>query len=93
MRAQRRCETQIWACWADSASPTLFLDGAEPHWAPLWKHVQAPALVPDRLVEQLRDYGPPGKSIEISIRAVPWAQRTPWQQFRVAFFASLRPRS
>ena len=51
---------------------------------------EMPALVPDGLVEQLWDYGPPGKSIEISIRAVPWAQRTPWQQFWVAFFASLR---
>ena len=51
---------------------------------------EMPALVPDDLVEQLWDYGPPGKSIEISVRAVPLAQRTRWQQFWVAFFASLR---
>jgi len=53
---------------------------------------EMPALVPDGLVEQLWDYGPPGKSIEISVRAVPRAQRTPWQQFWVAFFAALRAR-
>ncbi|MET4390477.1 hypothetical protein ABIB73_006259 [Bradyrhizobium sp. F1.4.3] len=51
---------------------------------------EMPALVPDGLVEQLWDYGPPGKSIEISVRAVPRAQRTQRQQFWVAFFASLR---
>jgi hypothetical protein len=53
---------------------------------------EMPALVPDGLVEQLWDYGPPGKSIEISIRAVPRAQRTQWQQFCVAFFTALRAR-
>jgi hypothetical protein len=51
-----------------------------------------PALIPDGLVEQLWDYGPPGKSVEISIRALPRAQRTQWQQFGVAFFAALRSR-
>ncbi|RXT46590.1 nucleotidyltransferase family protein [Bradyrhizobium betae] len=51
---------------------------------------EMPALMPDGLVEQLWRYGPPGKSVEMRLRAVPWAQRTPWQQFRVAFFASLR---
>ena len=53
---------------------------------------EMPALVPDGLVDQLWDYGPPGKSIEISIRAVPRAQRTQWQHFGVAFFAALRAR-
>jgi hypothetical protein len=53
---------------------------------------EMPVLVPDGLVEQLWDYGPPGKSTEISIRAVPWARRTPWQHFGVAFFAALRAR-
>ncbi|MGW1421300.1 nucleotidyltransferase family protein [Bradyrhizobium manausense] len=53
---------------------------------------EMPALVPVGLVEQLLDYGPPGKSIEISIRAVPRAQRTQWQQFGAAFFAALRGR-
>lgn len=51
---------------------------------------EMPELVPDGLVEQLWRYTPPGKSIEIAVRAVPRAQRTPWQQFRVAFFTSLR---
>jgi hypothetical protein len=51
---------------------------------------EMPALVPEGLVEQLWDYGPPGKSVEIAVRAVPRAQRTQWQQFRVAFFTSLR---
>lgn len=53
---------------------------------------EMPALVPDGLVDQLWDYGPPGKSSEISIRVVPGAQRTQWQQFGVAFFAALRVR-
>jgi hypothetical protein len=53
---------------------------------------EMPALIPDGLVEQLWDYGPPGKSVEISIRALPRAQRTQWQQFGVAFFAALRSR-
>ncbi|MDH2398848.1 nucleotidyltransferase family protein [Bradyrhizobium sp. SSUT18] len=51
---------------------------------------EMPALVPDGLVEGLWRYGPPGKSVEIAVRAVPWAQRTQWQQFGVAFFTSLR---
>lgn len=53
---------------------------------------EMPALVPDDLVDQLWDYGPPGKSIEIAIRAVPRAERTQWQHFAVAFFAALRAR-
>lgn len=53
---------------------------------------EMPALVPDGLVDQLWDYCPPGKSIEIAIRAVPRAQRTQWQQFGVAFLAALRAR-
>jgi hypothetical protein len=51
---------------------------------------EMPALVPDGLVERLWYYGPPGKSVEIALRAVPPALRTPWQEFWVAFFASLR---
>ena len=51
---------------------------------------EMPALVPDGLVSQLWHYGPPGKSVEIGLRAVPRAQRTQWQQFWVAFFAALR---
>lgn len=51
---------------------------------------EMPALVPDGLVELLWRHNPPGKSIEISVRAVPQAQRTQWQHFKVAFFAALR---
>lgn len=51
---------------------------------------EMPALVPDGLVEQLWNYGPPGKSIELAVRSIPGAQRTAWQQFWAAFFASLR---
>ncbi|MBW7974271.1 nucleotidyltransferase family protein [Bradyrhizobium sp. BR 10289] len=51
---------------------------------------EMPALVPDGLVEQLWRYGPPGKSVEIGLRAVPPAHRSQWQHFAVAFFASLR---
>lgn len=51
---------------------------------------EMPELVPDGLVERLWRYGPPGRSIEIGLRAVPRAQRTPWQQFGVAFFTALR---
>ncbi|WP_240535313.1 nucleotidyltransferase family protein [Bradyrhizobium sp. YR681] len=51
---------------------------------------EMPALVPDGLVEQLLRDGPPGTSIELAMRAVPCAQRTPWQHFWVAFFGSLR---
>ncbi|MFT4116965.1 nucleotidyltransferase family protein [Bradyrhizobium sp.] len=51
---------------------------------------EMPALVPDGLVEQLWNYGPPGKFVEIAVRAVPRAQRTQWQQFVAAFLSSLR---
>ena len=51
---------------------------------------EMPALVPDGLVEHLWRHNPPGKSIEIAVRAVPQAQRTQWQQFKVAFLAVLR---
>lgn len=51
---------------------------------------EMPALVPDGLIGQLWSYSPPGKSIELAARAVPWPQRTPWQHFGVAFFTSLR---
>jgi hypothetical protein len=51
---------------------------------------EMPALVPDGLVSQLWRYSPPGKSAEMRLRAVPRAQRTQWQQFWGAFFASLR---
>ena len=51
---------------------------------------EMPALVPDGLVARLWRAGPPGKSVEIALRAVPPAQRTEWQQFGVAFFTSLR---
>jgi hypothetical protein len=51
---------------------------------------EMPELVPEGLVAQLWSYGPPGQSVEIAVRAVPWAQRTPWQHFGVAFFTSLR---
>lgn len=53
---------------------------------------EMPALVPEGLVGQLWGDGPPGQSIEIALRTVPQAQRTPWQQFGVAFFAALRAR-
>lgn len=51
---------------------------------------EMPQLVPDGLIGQLWSHSPPGKSIEIAARSVPWAQRTPWQHFGVAFFTSLR---
>ncbi|MCK1359096.1 nucleotidyltransferase family protein [Bradyrhizobium sp. 199] len=51
---------------------------------------EMPKLVPEGLVEQLWRYAPPGKSAEIAVRAVPRAQRTEWQQFRIAFFTALR---
>ncbi|WFU83953.1 nucleotidyltransferase family protein [Bradyrhizobium sp. CIAT3101] len=53
---------------------------------------EMPALVPHGLIWQLWDYGPPGKSIEMSIRAVPRARRTQWQHFGAAFFSALRAR-
>jgi len=51
---------------------------------------EMPALVPDGLVERLWSHGPPGKSIELSIRSVPRAERSQWQHFLADFFASLR---
>lgn len=51
---------------------------------------EMPELVPDGLVDELWRYSPPGKSVEIAIRAVPRAQRSQWQHFWVAFFAALR---
>jgi len=51
---------------------------------------EMPALVPNGLVEQLWRYGPPGKSVEMRLRAVPPAQRTQWQHFGAAFFPALR---
>ncbi|WP_314961989.1 nucleotidyltransferase family protein [Bradyrhizobium cosmicum] len=51
---------------------------------------EMPELVPAGLIGQLWDYAPPGKSIELALRAVPRVQRTPWQQFWVAFFTAMR---
>lgn len=51
---------------------------------------EMPALVPAGLVETLWRDAPPGKSIELAVRAVAPARRTPWQHFKAAFFAAMR---